>query len=156
MNTNHHTEPIHLILKDGNMQLAEWTQSFAPIPTLGESIGIPDHLHPSIPGYDTQATVSRVVIKGTAPYRLHLAAHCGLAQLQRPVIVLNSSRVPQPQRATIEAHLRRVFRLPIIEWESGTFPDPILRFHEPATGRKTILPALQAKIRTLIPNPVTL
>lgn len=155
MNTNHHTEPIHLILKDGNMQLAEWTQAFDSLPTVGESIQIPDHLKPSLQGYDPEAMVSRVVSKGNSPYRLHLEAKCELTYLQRPVIVLNSNRIPQPHRAAIEAHLRGIFRLPVIDWEGGQTGDPILRFHEPATGRKTILATLQEEIRGLIPEPVT-
>lgn len=132
------------------MQLAIWSQSFDRRPTIGESAAIPFDVIEPLDGYDPQAVVSRIEQQENLPVRIDLAATCRMKSEERPVIVLNSNRIPDTRRATAEAHLRKTLRFPIITWEASNLPDPVVRFRSPASGGKSLQPSIRSGLLDLI------
>lgn len=132
------------------MQLATWSQSFDRRPTLGESTAIPTHILADLDGYDLQAVVSRIEQQENLPVRIDVAATCQMKSHERPVIVLNSNRIADTRQATVEAHLRKTLRLPLITWEASTRPDPVVRLRGPASGGRSLPASIRSGLLDLI------
>ena len=150
MQSNLHHPQASVVLKDGTLPLATWTQSFDPSPTIGEPVAIPSHVLADLEGYGTQATVSRIQLQENLPVRIELDATCQMKSNERPVIVLNSNRIPDSRQETVVTHLRNTLRFPLISWEPGTEADPVIRFHDPASGRQSLLPSIRSGLFDLI------
>ena len=124
------------VLKDGNAQLSVWNHSFDRQPTLGESVEIPARFQADLAGYDPLAVVWRIERRDPLPNLIDLEATCVIRRQDRPVIVINSERFPESLRGTAELYLRSTLQFPIIDWEPSLQADPVVRFHDPSTGRK--------------------
>lgn len=150
MQTKPHHPQATVVLKDGTMLLATWSQSFDRQPIPGESTAIPSQLIADLDGYDSQAVVSRVEHQEAQPVRIDLTATCHLESHQRSVIVLNSNRISDTRRAAVETHLRKNLRLPLITWEASHQPDPVVRFHGPGGVGKSLASDIRSGLLDLI------
>ncbi len=150
MQNNSQNPQASVVLKDGTMQLAAWSQPFDWHPTIGEAVAIPSQVVADLEGYEPRAVVSRIQQQGNHPERIDLEATCQMKSHERPVIVLNSNRIPTSGQAAVEAHLRQILRFPLISWESSTRPDPVVRFHDPATDAKSLPAALRTGLLDMI------
>jgi hypothetical protein len=155
MQSNPDHRQASVVLKDGHTHLAAWTQSFDNRPTLGEILEIPTRFQADLAGYEPRAVVSRIELRAPHPDRIDLEATCRLKTQDRPVIVINSARIRESLRGAAEAHVRSSLRFPLISWESSTAPDPVVRFHDPVTGRKSCPPHVRAGLIDLLYRPVS-
>jgi hypothetical protein len=73
----------------------------------------------------------------------------------RPVIVINSDRIPDRFRGAAEAYLRSTLEFPVIDWEPSNQGDPVVHFHDPTTGRKSCLSVVRDGLLDLIYQPVS-
>ncbi|MES2922666.1 MAG: hypothetical protein V4819_14025 [Verrucomicrobiota bacterium] len=153
MKTIPHYQQAAVVLKDGNTQLAAWIHSFHQQPTIGESIAIPARFHADLAGYEPMAIVSRIERRDSLPDIIDLEAACMIKRQDRPVIVVNSNRIRESLRGAAEIHLRSTLRFPLIDWEPSNQPDPVVRFHDPATGRKSCPPDVRAGLLDLLYQP---
>jgi hypothetical protein len=155
MQTNPLNRQASVVLKDGHTQLAAWTHSFDQRPTPGESIEIPARFQADLVGYETHAVVSRIELRAPLPDQIDLEATCRIKNQDRLVIVINSDRIREDLRSAAEAHIRTTLRFPLIYWESSTVPDPVVRFHDPDTGRKSCPPEVRSGLIDLLYLPVS-
>ncbi len=155
MQTNPHNQQAAVVLKDGNTQLAAWTHSFDFRPTIGESLEIPARFHEDLAGYEPRAVVSRIELRDPLPNLIDLEASCRIKSQDRPVIVINSNRIRESLRGVAETHVRATLRFPLIYWESSSQPDPVVRFHDPATGGKSCPPAVRSGLLDLLYQPAS-
>ena len=149
MNTTHNLQAA-VVLKDGNIHLAAWTHSFDQWPTIGESLEIPAHLRESLEGYEPRAFVSRIERRENRLDLVEAEAICLIQTSDRPVIVINSNRIRKELRPAAEAHVRSTLQFPLIQWEASPLPDPVVRFRDPATGRKSCPPDLRSGLLDLL------
>lgn len=155
MQSHPQNQQAAVVLKDGHSQLATWTQAFDLRPTIGERVEIPDRFKADLDGYEMQAVVTRVELRDPLPDRIDLEAKC-LTQFQdRPVIVLNSDRIRISMHQAAEVRLRATLRHPIITWESSTHPDPVVRFHDPASGGNSCPADVRAGLLDLLQQPAS-
>ncbi len=155
MQTNTQNRQASVVLKDGNTRLAAWTHSFEQRPTIGESLEIPARVLAELPGYEPQAVVSQIQLRDALPDRINLEANCRMKSEDRPVIVINSDRIRESLREAVETHVRTTLSFPLITWEPSTQPDPVVRFHDPATGRNSCPPDVRAGLLDLLYQPAT-
>ena len=155
MQTIVQNQQASVVLKDGNTQLAVWNHSFDQQPTIGETIEIPAHLQAALPGYESRAVISRIELRDDLPNLIDLDATCVVKRRDRPVIVINSDRIPERFRGAAEAYLRSTLQFPVIDWESSNQGDPVVRFHDPTTGRKFCPTDVRAGLLDLLYQPVS-
>lgn len=150
MQTNQPNRQASIVLRDGGTQLAAWTHSGDQRPTLGGFLDIPARFHPNLTGYELRAIVSRIELEGSLPNQIDLEATCRIKKTERPVVVINSSRIRDSIRGDAETYVRTKLRLPLIYWESGTASYPVVRFYDPATGQKSCPAAIQSGLLDLL------
>jgi hypothetical protein len=155
MQTDTHNQQATVVLKDGNIPLATWTESFHRTPTVGERLNIPAEIMKDLKGYDPRAIVSGIRQSGDLAEVIELEATCQTQMHERPVIVVNSNRIPESLRRTAEAHLRSTLRFPIIQWEPSVEPDPVVRFHDPVSGRKACPQDVRSGLLDLLYAPAS-
>ncbi len=155
MQTNETSRQATVVLKDGHTRLATWNHAFGQRPTIGESIELPDHLTQDLSGYGGRAPVSRIELRGDLPDLIELEARCPVKPEDRPVVVLNADRIRESLRVDAERHLRSTLRFPLVTWEPSTLPDPVVRFHDPASGRKACPPDVRSGLLDLIYQPTS-
>jgi hypothetical protein len=153
MNTDTRNLQSAVVLKDGYIHLAAWTHTFHEAPSIGEFIEIPAHLQENLAGYEPRAFVSRIKRRGNLLDLVEAEAICKVKAQDRPVIVINSDRIRAELRPAAEAHVRSTLRFPRIHWEGSTQPDPVVRFHDPSTGRKSCPPEVRAGLIDLLYQP---
>lgn len=136
MNTAKKNQQVSFVLKDGNAQLAVWNHLFGRQPTLGETIEIPARFQAALAGYEALAVVWRIERRDPLPNLIDLEATSVIKRQDRPVIVINSKRIPKSLRGAAEIYLRSTLGFPIVGWEPSKQPDPVVRFHDPSTGMK--------------------
>jgi hypothetical protein len=153
MNTNTHSQQAAVVLKDGYTHLAAWTQTFQQSPTIGESLEIPPQLQEQLTGYETRALVSRIQRRDNRLELVEAEAVCLIKTPDRPMIVINSDRIREELRPAAEAHIRSTLRFPLIRWETSPLPDPVVRFHDPASGRKSCPSEVRAGLIDLLYQP---
>lgn len=139
-----------VVLKDGIMTLGTWTQPLDHLPSLGETIALPVELE----GYEPQGVVALIQVQGHEPVKIQIDANCKVASDVRPRIVLNADRIAETRREAVESHLRNALKCPFITWEPSTHPDPVLRYHDPATGQKSLPRQLQSSLVDMIQETV--
>lgn len=144
-----------VVLRDGNTKLAAWDSSFEKQPTIGECIEIPASLLSALAGYESKAVVSRIELRDPLSNLIDLTANCITKRKDRPVIVLNSSRIPESFRNAAEVYLRSALKFPLIDWERSNQPNPVVRFHDPATGQKSCPADVRAGLLGLLHQSVS-
>lgn len=130
MNTSNIQNPTHVVLKDGTSQIATWLQHFNTLPTVGDTVDFSNHLaeHKALDGYRPTAKVNRVGTIGAGVENfIELAVECGEPENERPLLVLNSSRIPVRAREAVEEAARELTRHPRIVWEESFDPHSLLR-----------------------------
>lgn len=149
---NHANQPRQatVVLKDGIMTLGTWNQMFDHLPTLGETLALPVKLE----GYEPEGVVSLIQVQGHEPVKIQLDASCRVSAKERPGIVLNADRIAESRREMVETHLREVLKYPFITWEQSTHPQPVLRYHDPASGRTSLPRELQSSLVDMIQEAV--
>jgi hypothetical protein len=150
MQSNPTSQQATVVLKDGNIRLAQWTHAFEQRPAIGESIAIPEHTLADLSGYDPTATITRIKMRGDEPQQIVVESHCALKPEERPVIVLNADRIRKSLRGTAEQEVRAKLRFPLITWESSALADPVIRYHDPVTGQKSCPSDLRACLLNVI------
>lgn len=155
MQTNTQIPQASVVLKDGNTRIAHWHQSFVQRPTIGESVEVPARFLANLAGYEPRAVVSRIEPRDPLPDRIDLQATCQIKFQDRPVIVLNPDRIRESLRGSAEEHVRSTLRYPLIDWQSSNQPDPVVRFHDPTTGRKSCPPDVRAGLLDLLYHPAS-
>jgi hypothetical protein len=144
-----------VVLKDGNAQLAVWNHTFDRQPALGESVEIPARFQAALAGYEPLAVVWRIERRDPLPNLIDLEATCVIRRQDRPVIVINSERIPESLRGAAEYYLRSTFRFPIIDWKPSLQAAPVVRFHDPSTGRKFCPSDVRAGLLDLLHQPAS-
>lgn len=139
-----------VVLKDGVMTLGTWNQPLDHLPSLGETMPLPVDLE----GYEPQGVISLIQVQGHEPVKIQIDATCRVESDVRPRIVLNADRIAESRRELVETHLRDALKYPFITWENSTHPEPVLRYHDPATGRKSLPAELHASLVDLIQETV--
>lgn len=150
MQTSTTSQQATVVLKDGSMTLATWNQELGHLPSLGETLTLPVELE----GYDSEAVVSLIQVRGQQPVKVQVEAKCRVATEARPRIVLNEDRIPESRRKAVEDHLRGALKFPFITWEPSTHPEPVLRYFDPSNGRQALPQALQSGLVDLIQETV--
>lgn len=153
MTTNNQLATV--VLKDGNAQLSVWNHSFDRQPALGESVEIPASIQAALAGYETLAIVWRIERRDPLPNIIDLEATCVIRRQDRPVIVINSERIPESLRGAAERYLRSTLQFPIIDWQPSLQADPVVRFHDPSTGRKLCPADVRAGLLELLYQPAS-
>lgn len=139
-----------VVLKDGTMTIATWNQALDHQPSLGETLNVPM----DIEGYEPSAVVSLIQVQGHHPVKIQLEATCRVGSDLRPRIVLNADRIAENRREAVESHLRDALKFPFITWESSMHADPVLRYHDPATGHKSLPHELHSSLVDMIQEAV--
>lgn len=139
-----------VVLKDGIMTLGTWTQALDHLPSLGETLPLPVPMD----GYEPHGVVSLIQVQGHEPVKIQIDATCRVESDVRPRIVLNADRIAENRRDAVETHLRDALKYPFITWEPSTHPDPVLRYHDPATGQKSLPHSLQSSLVDMIQETV--
>ncbi len=155
MNTNAVNQQASIVLKDGDTILATWTLPFDKRPQLFESLEIPARFQTALAGYEPTAVITRIEVGAPLPDKIDLAALCHVKDQGRPVIVINSARIGKSQRGAAEGYLRSRLQFPLIYWESSTASDPVVRFHDPVTGRKSCPADIQSGLIDLLYQPAS-
>jgi hypothetical protein len=139
-----------VVLKDGIMTLGTWIQPLDHLPSLGETLPLPVDLE----GYEPEGVVSLIQVHGQEPVKLQIDATCRVESQVRPRIVLNEDRIAESRRGLVETHLRETLKYPFITWEHSTHPEPVIRYHDPATGQKSLPDELRAGLVDLVQETV--
>lgn len=128
MNTTH-TRTAKVVLKDGRTTLATWSQEFEKPPTIGDSISIATSWKDPLPGFTEQARVSKIELD-TKTGRHRIEAEVIATTRQRPVVFLNTHRIPENLRSKVEEYVRTQIPVALPSWEESPEPVAILRVHE--------------------------
>lgn len=146
MQTQQPNQHLSFVLKDGHSRLATWILPGDRRPSLNESVEVPDRFREALVGYEPRAVVTRIEVGKSPPDQVDLEAISLTKMEHRPVIVLNSDRIGDRWRGGVEAYLRSQLANPLIYWESSISSDPVVRFHDPATGVKACNSVMQSGI----------
>ncbi|RYD48400.1 MAG: hypothetical protein EOP85_03620 [Verrucomicrobiaceae bacterium] len=150
MNTSQDQNASRVILKDGRSRIADWPHTSSHL-TVGDRVEIPQDISATIPGFLTEGTVSRVEFDtATGGWSIEVEVGCPVAESQRPVIILNASRIDESQRAEVEAHLRKRVDYPIFDWEDSYESSPVLRIHDHGANLQEKLPQLRSEILKML------
>ncbi|MES2466884.1 MAG: hypothetical protein V4675_06255 [Verrucomicrobiota bacterium] len=155
MNTNAINQQASIVLKDGHTILATWTLPFDKRPQLFDSLEIPARFQTALAGYEPTAVITRIEVRPALPDKIDLAALCHVKEQDRPVIVINSARIGKSQHGAAEGYLRSKLQFPLIYWESSTASDPVVRFHDSVTGRKSCPADIQSGLIDLLCQPAS-
>lgn len=151
MKTNDNPSQHQIVLKDGRNPIASWQATQATALTVGDQIEIPADVANQHPGYGNRAIVSRVEIDGTnGGWIIDVEAESARGAVDRPVVTLNSSLIPEAHRATIEEKVRGSLGLPVIEWEESYEAQPVLRLHHLDTRGGVSAQQLNTELRTTL------
>lgn len=159
MNTSNIQNPTHVVLKDGTSQVATWLQHFNTLPTVGDTVDFSSHLaeHKALDGYRPTAKVSRVGTIGAGIENfIELAVECDEPESERPLLVLNSSRIPTRNRDAVEETARELTHHPRIVWEESIDPQPLLRARLMGDSDNRIRKQLKQRIDEILSNSVKL
>jgi hypothetical protein len=138
-----------VVLKDGRTTLATWSQEFEKPPTIGDSISIAAWWKAPLPGFTEQARVSKIELD-TKTRQHRVEAEVIATTRQRPVVFLNSHRIPEELRGKVETYIRTEIPVALPSWEESTEPVAILRVHENGHSLKESLSVLQSRVLKIL------
>ncbi|MEO7098910.1 MAG: hypothetical protein ABI162_06080 [Luteolibacter sp.] len=146
-----------IVVQDGKSRIANWTQEFDHLPTVGDRLRIPEDVAKTLEGYQSEAVVSQVEMdQNTGDFKIMADAGCNVAPGKRPLVILNASLLPERIHNEVENHVRQRLELPMIEWEESSETTPIIHPFPSDSQLRTPLNTLQGELRGMLNEAVKL